>query len=175
MPITRIRNSTMARWFERPFGEVERFHRAACFVSALRAARGQRDAQARRHLLHAGGDDEVAGRRSGHEHLVVAIAVHGDADAARPLRPARYPRGRTTHTAGWPLFCVIADAGIAAAGASPTGRSTTSVAVAPSGSGRGVAGFRRARNVRVCAAACGDSSRNATSNVCSGALASHAL
>ena len=64
----------------------------------------------------------------------------------------------------------MAEAGITAADASPTGRSTTSVAVAPSGSGRGVAGFRRARKVRVCAAACGESSRNTTSNGWSGAL-----
>src|SRR4030095_2888500 len=36
------------------------------------------------------------------------------------------------------------------------------VALAPSGSGRGVAGLSRARNVRVVAAAWGDNSRNTT-------------
>ena len=40
---------------------------------------------------------------------------------------------------------------------------------------RGVAGFRRARKVRVVEAACGDSSRNTTSNGWSGALVSTAL
>ena len=62
---------------QRPFGEVERFHRAACFdFGVARGRAGQRDAQARRHLLHARGDDELAGRRPGDEHLVVAIPVH---------------------------------------------------------------------------------------------------
>ena len=76
---------------QRPFGEVERFHRAACFVSALRAAAGKRDPQARRHLLHAGGDDELTGRRSRHEHLVVAIPVTETSDQIDGRDRLRYP------------------------------------------------------------------------------------
>ena len=107
-------------------------------------AAGQRHAQPRRHLLHAGGDDQLAGRRPRDEHLLVAVAVHRDADQLdRPGR-AVSPR-RTTHTAGSPFACVIALAGIAAIGVSAAVRSTTSVAVAPSGSGRGFTGFKRAR------------------------------
>src|SRR6476619_6038632 len=64
---------------------------------------------------------------------------------------------------------------IAADALSATGRSTTSVALAPRASGRGAAGLRRARNVRVVEAACGDNSRNTTSNGWSGALVSVAL
>ena len=83
----------MARWLERPLGEVEGFHREACLVSALRRGAGQRDAQPRRHLLHARGDDELARRRTGDEHFVVAIAVHRDAASDRRFRPARPPSG----------------------------------------------------------------------------------
>ena len=36
---------------------------------------GQRDAQSRSHLLHAGSDDERSGRQTGYEHLVVAVSV----------------------------------------------------------------------------------------------------
>jgi len=42
--------------------------------------RRERDPQARRHLLHAGGDDVLTGRRTRHEHLVIAIPVHRDID-----------------------------------------------------------------------------------------------
>ena len=84
------------------------------------------------------------------------------------------PARRTAHNAGCPWLCVIAGAGIAATGGPAGTVSAISVAVAPSGSLRGVAGFSRARYVRVCAAACADSSRRTTSNVSSGALASDA-
>src|ERR1700674_5683077 len=69
----------------------------------------------------------------------------------------------------------MAAAGITAAALSAIGRSTTSVALAPSGSGRGVAGLSRARKVRVVGAAFGDNPRNTTSKDWSGALASVAL
>ena len=55
------------------------------------------------------------------------------------------------------------------------GAMTISVAVAPNGRRRAVTGFSRARYVRVCGAACGDSSRRTTSKVSSGSLASDAL
>ena len=70
------------------------------------------------------------------------------------------------------MFCEMAAAGITAAALSAIGRSTTSVALAPSGSGLGVAGLSRARKVRVVEAACGDNSRNTTSKDWSGALVS---
>ena len=63
---------------QRPFGEVERFHRAACLDSRLGVGAGKRDLQAGRHLLHARGDDELSGLRPGHEHVVVAILVDDD-------------------------------------------------------------------------------------------------
>ena len=85
------------------------------------------------------------------------------------------PARRTTHSAGCPLDWVIALAGIAATEISAAVSSAISVAVAPSGSGLGLTGFNRARYVRVCGAACCESSRRTTSKLWSGALASDAL
>ena len=172
MTMTRIRNKTMARWFSAHSVRLNDF--IARPVSRwVRGAGEERDLSSGAiFCTPAVTTSSPAG--AGHQHVVVAIAVHGDGEQAdrsdRLVRLATHdPHGR--------LALVLGDRGgrDGAAAFWPAGRSTTSVAVAPSGSGRGVAGFSRARNVRVCAAACGESSRSTTSNIWSGALASDAL
>ena len=124
--ITMIRNSTTARCFSAHSVRLKDFIAAcrACDCDGFDARAGQRDLQSGRHLLHARGDDLLAGRRPGDQHVVVAIAVHRDSAAGSTVPTGSLPARLTTHTAGWPLSCVSAVAGITAAGRSLTTRST---------------------------------------------------
>ena len=83
----------MARW---PSAHSVRLNdfigRPAC-VASLRAAADSATFKSGRHLLHARGDDELAGRRPGDEHFVVAIAVHGDAEQLDGSDRLGCPRG----------------------------------------------------------------------------------
>ena len=76
--------------------------------------------------------------------------MHGSPPARACTVPiGASPAGRAVHSAGCPLICVIAAAGIDAKRSPPSSCSATSVAVAPSGSARGAhrlqAGAIRAR------------------------------
>ena len=112
MPITRIRNSTMARWFSAHSVRLNDFigRPASCRHRARSPGSATRNPG--RHLLHAGGDDERrrpaartrAPRRCDSRGLPPAMSSTVPTGSA----PAR----RTTHSAGWPLLCVIAAAGI---------------------------------------------------------------
>ena len=103
---------------ERPFGEVERLHRAACFgferwASALGSATFKPGA------IFCTPAVTTSSPACGPETSTSSLRYPWTTTFVRSTVPtASVPARRTTQTAGWPLFCVMADAGIAAAGVS---------------------------------------------------------